>query len=58
MVKGTVIWKNNTVETITARDWPALFAALGKGEIKAFSGKTITAAEIRQGKDGRKNGEI
>ncbi len=56
MVKGTVIWKNNTVETITARDWPALFAALGKGEIKAFSAKTITTAGIRQGKDGRKYG--
>ena len=58
MVKGTVIWKNNTVETVTARDWPALFAELGKGEIKAFSGKTITTAGIRQGKDGRKNENV
>ncbi len=55
MVRGTVIWKDGTTETVTARDWPSLFAVLGKGEIAAFSGKTITTAGIRQGKDGRRN---
>ena len=55
MVRGTVVWKNGATETVIARDWPALFAELGKGEIVAFSGKTIKVAEIRQGKDGRRN---
>jgi len=56
MVRGTVIWKNGTTETVIATSWETLFAKLGKGEIVAFSGKTIKAYEIRQGKEGRNNG--